>query len=112
MAEDEPACDKLRTENEQITAYLMSCKEKQLDLLANIKALKEEKNKHIQRKVRNSLSAPTKVIIILLRKLFMSRWTPSQTTLAECAHELSNRQTESNVASSLWALPPPKIREQ
>ncbi|KAK7689176.1 hypothetical protein QCA50_007867 [Cerrena zonata] len=50
MAEDEPACEKYRIENEQITAYLMSCKEKQLDLLATIKALKEEKNKHIQRK--------------------------------------------------------------
>ena len=55
MAEDEPACDKLRTENEQITAYLMSGKEKQLDLLANIKALKEEKN-NAAMKLFNSLS--------------------------------------------------------
>lgn len=98
MAEDEPACEKLRTENEQITAYLMSCKEKQLDLLANIKALKEEKNKHIQRKVRISRNTPIVPMYPYTdehpRKPSTSKWMPSLTTSVACVHASSNLQIE------------------
>ncbi|TCD67660.1 kinetochore-associated Ndc80 complex subunit nuf2 [Steccherinum ochraceum] len=50
LAQDEPKCAVLRTENEEITAYLISCKEKQIAILEAIKNLKQEKANYLKRK--------------------------------------------------------------
>ncbi|CAL1703901.1 unnamed protein product [Somion occarium] len=50
LAEDEPNCEMYRKENDKITAHLISCRDKQLGLLDDVKTLKQEKSAHIQRK--------------------------------------------------------------
>ncbi|THH26364.1 hypothetical protein EUX98_g7826 [Antrodiella citrinella] len=50
LAQDEPKCEILRSENEEITAYLLSCKERQMAMLEIIKTLKQEKASIVKRK--------------------------------------------------------------
>ncbi|PSS30908.1 hypothetical protein PHLCEN_2v2533 [Hermanssonia centrifuga] len=50
LAEDEPRCDELRKENDQLTEYLMNCRERQMGLLETVKSLKQERSGLTQRK--------------------------------------------------------------
>lgn len=42
----------LRKENEELTQYLIKCREKQMGLLETVKALKQERSSITARKVR------------------------------------------------------------
>ena len=51
LAEDEPRCEELRKENEELTQALIKCRDKQMALLETVKGLKQERSALTQRKV-------------------------------------------------------------
>ena len=67
LSQDEPRCAVLRTENEEITAYLISCKERQMAMLEVIKSLKQEKAECLKRKVRICLFIRSFCLMLLQR---------------------------------------------
>ncbi|KAF7800276.1 hypothetical protein EIP86_011524 [Pleurotus ostreatoroseus] len=50
LKEDEPRCEELRKENEEITDYLHKCRDQQMELFEKVKSLKQERSALIQRK--------------------------------------------------------------
>ncbi|KAH8108199.1 Nuf2 family-domain-containing protein [Cristinia sonorae] len=57
LAQDEPKCAVLHAENEEITKYLISCKERQKALLEVISSLRQEKADYLARKTSANAEA-------------------------------------------------------
>lgn len=112
LAQDEPKCAVLRTENEEITAYLISCKERQMAMLEVIKSLKQEKASYLKRKVSRfgSLFLRLSSHRSSDRRVQTRKLNKSMSKSVVPAHELFNPLNVSNGILSLWAALLPRTR--